>query len=104
MVGAACAALLLVGLLGAQASTVVVPPGDRPALPRVAAVPTPDATTPPAEPPPVELPGGGRVLFPGRRLVALYGHPGAASLGVLGEQGIVASIDRARRVARPYRP
>ena len=87
MVGSFCSALLLTGLLGAQASTAVVPPGDGPLPPRVAAVPTPDATTPPAEPPPVELPGGGRVVFPGRRLVALYGHPGAPSLGVLGEQG-----------------
>ena len=51
----------------------------------------------------VELPGGGQVLFPGRRLVALYGHPGAPTLGVLGEQGVAASVDRARRVARPYR-
>jgi hypothetical protein len=59
--------------------------------------PTPAATTTP------ELPGGGRVLFPGHRLVALYGHPGAASLGVLGEQGVAASVERAQRVARPYR-
>ena len=50
------------------------------------------ATIPPAEEPPVELPGGGRVLFPGRRLVALYGHPGAPSLGVLGEQGVAAAV------------
>ena len=63
----------------------------------------PDATIPPADEPPVELPGGGRVLFPGRRLVALYGHPGAPSLGVLGEQGVAAAVQRARRVARPYR-
>jgi hypothetical protein len=52
---------------------------------------------------PAELPGGGRVLFPGRRLVALYGHPGAPSLGVLGEQGVAAAVVRARRVARPYK-
>ena len=45
--------------------------------------------------PPVELPGGGRVLFPGRRLVALYGHPGAPSLGVLGEQGVARRSRRA---------
>ena len=50
-----------------------------------------------------ELPGGGRVLFPGHRLVALYGHPGAASLGVLGEQRVATAVERARRVARPYR-
>jgi len=33
-----------------------------------------------------ELPGGGYVLFPGRRLVALYGHSWAPELGVLAEQ------------------
>ena len=51
----------------------------------------------------VQLPGGGQILFPGRRLVALYGHPGAPSLGVLGEQGLSASIARARKVAAAYR-
>ena len=35
----------------------------------------------------VQLPGGGQLFFPGRRLVALYGHPGAPELGVLGAQG-----------------
>lgn len=48
------------------------------------------------------LPGGGQVVFPGRRMVALYGHPGTSLLGVLGEQGLRASIARAKRVARPY--
>lgn len=42
-------------------------------------------------------------MFPGRRLVALYGHPGAPSLGVLGEQGVAAAVERATQVARPYR-
>ncbi len=51
----------------------------------------------------VQLPGGGQILFPGRLLVALYGHPGAPSLGVLGEQGLSASIARARKVATAYR-
>ncbi len=50
----------------------------------------------------VALPGGGQVLFPGRLLVALYGHPGTPSLGVLGEQDIEASIARARDHAAPY--
>jgi hypothetical protein len=49
-----------------------------------------------------ELPGGGQVLYPGRRLVALYGHPGTAALGVLGEQGLRASIRRAKRLAGSY--
>jgi hypothetical protein len=52
----------------------------------------------------VQLPGGGQVLFPGHLLVALYGHPGAPSLGVLGQQVLQASIARARKVASAYRP
>jgi hypothetical protein len=51
-----------------------------------------------------QLPGGGDVMFPGRRLVALYGHPYAPALGVLGQQDITASIARARRMAAAYRP
>jgi len=50
----------------------------------------------------VELPGGGQLFFPGRRLVALYGYPGAPELGVLGAQGVEASIDRAKNVAELY--
>lgn len=50
----------------------------------------------------LELPGGGQVLFPGRRLVALYGHPGDDNLGVLGEQGVEATVARAREVAATY--
>jgi hypothetical protein len=49
-----------------------------------------------------QLPGGGQLLFPGRLLVALYGHPGVPSLGVLGEQGLNASIERARKHAVSY--
>ena len=52
----------------------------------------------------VQLPGGGQVLFPGHLLVALYGHPGAPGLGALGQQGLQASIARARQVAAAYRP
>ena len=51
----------------------------------------------------VTLPGGGQVLFPGRRMVALYGHPGDGGLGVLGEQGVTAAIARAKRVAARLR-
>jgi len=50
----------------------------------------------------VQLPGGGQIMFPGRLLVALYGHPGAPALGVLGHQGLSASIARARKVAAAY--
>ncbi|HTZ24204.1 MAG TPA: hypothetical protein VMC83_09450 [Streptosporangiaceae bacterium] len=51
-----------------------------------------------------QLPGGGQVLFPEHRMVALYGHPGTPSLGALGEQGLRASIQRARMLASAYRP
>jgi len=52
----------------------------------------------------VQLPGGGQVLFPGRRLVALYGHPGTPGLGVLGEQDLPDSIARAKEMAAEYAP
>jgi hypothetical protein len=52
----------------------------------------------------VQLPGGGQVLFPGHRLVALYGNPTTPALGVLGQQDLPASITRAKTVAAMYRP
>lgn len=50
----------------------------------------------------VELPGGGQVLFPHRRMVALYGTPSTAALGLLGEQGLEESIARAKGLAAEY--
>lgn len=47
-------------------------------------------------------PGGGYFVFPGRTMVALYGHPSSGALGVLGEKGLTASIARAKRTARAY--
>lgn len=49
-----------------------------------------------------ELPGGGLNLFPGRRLVALYGNPTTSALGVLGEQGPEESVTRALEIAVGY--
>jgi hypothetical protein len=49
-----------------------------------------------------ELPGGGYLLFPGRRLVALYGHAWAPELGVLGEQPPAEAVDRLRPIAAQY--
>lgn len=49
-----------------------------------------------------QLPAGGQLLFPAHQLVALYGTPGAPVLGVLGEQGLPESIQRARQHADPY--
>ena len=51
-----------------------------------------------------ELPGGGVTLFPHRRMVALYGHPGSPVLGLLGEQGIESSIERIGTYVDRYSP
>ena len=50
-----------------------------------------------------QLPGGGQLLFPGHTMVALYGTPGSGALGVLGEQDVTASVQRAQDTAAPYR-
>lgn len=49
-----------------------------------------------------ELPGGGQLMFPGRRVVALYGAPGAPELGPLGRQSISASVARVKALAARY--
>lgn len=54
-------------------------------------------------PPPRELPGGGRRIFPDRRVVAFYGNPAAAALGVLGIGKPSAMVAKLRRQAEPYR-
>ncbi|AUI53514.1 hypothetical protein AC20117_16565 [Arthrobacter crystallopoietes] len=50
-----------------------------------------------------ELPGGGMLAFPTRRMVALYGHPSGPALGALGEQDVEAAIDRAKKLAGEYK-
>jgi len=49
-----------------------------------------------------EIPGGGYLLFPGRRIVALYGNPLTPVLGVMGEQPPAEAAQRARDIAAPY--
>lgn len=51
-----------------------------------------------------ELPGGGQLAFPGRRMIAVYGTPGSSALGVLGEQDVEATISRAQELAQDYEP
>ncbi|GAB4082034.1 hypothetical protein G3R41_09055 [Modestobacter muralis] len=51
-----------------------------------------------------QLPGGGQLLFPEHMMVALYGIPGSGALGLLGEQDLPASIQRAQQLADEYRP
>jgi hypothetical protein len=50
----------------------------------------------------LELPGGGQIIFPGRRFVALYGTPYAAGLGALGEQSPVDSLARLAPLVEEY--
>jgi hypothetical protein len=68
---------------------------------RGSAVGAPAASTRPS-PADAQLPGGGQVLFPGHRLVALYGSPGISGLGALGQQDLRASIARVKQIAAPY--
>lgn len=51
-----------------------------------------------------ELPGGGTLVFPGRRMVALYGHPSGPALGAMGEQGPAESVERIQKIAAQYQP
>lgn len=48
------------------------------------------------------LPWGGFRLFEDERMVAIYGSVETTVLGVLGEQDLDGSVDRARTVAAPY--
>lgn len=49
-----------------------------------------------------ELPGGGFLMVPDKRMVALYGNPLTSSLGPLGDQGPQESVERLRPIAAPY--
>jgi hypothetical protein len=59
------------------------------------------ATTTPAAAP-AQLPGGGRRLFPQRRVVAFYGNPRDPQLGTLGIGTPARAARRLRRQARAY--
>jgi len=47
-------------------------------------------------------PSGGYFALPGHTYTAMYGHPQTSGLGVLGEQGVKASVVRAKRLAHKY--
>jgi hypothetical protein len=92
-------ALLLLGGIGTGIAALVgaVGPGHHAAV----ASPVSSTTTPPPPPPPAE-PGGGRRLFPGRRIVAFYGAPDGAALGVLGATSPQAAWPALATQAAPY--
>lgn len=49
-----------------------------------------------------QLPGGGQIVFPDRRMIAAYGSPGVPSLGILGEQDLQESITRVQELTAEY--
>lgn len=49
-----------------------------------------------------ELPGGGYLIFPDRRFVAAYGHPGIAALGMLGAQSPEQTLQRLMPLIEGY--
>jgi hypothetical protein len=55
-----------------------------------------------AKPEPAQLPGGGRRLFPDRRVVAFYGNPRDAELGALGIGTPAQAGRRLLKQAKPY--
>lgn len=64
--------------------------------------PTP-RSTPSATPAALELPRGGRTVFPRYRLVGYAGLTGAPTLGRLGTGPLDQRVDELERRARPYR-
>lgn len=49
-----------------------------------------------------ELPGGGTMVFPGRRMIAAYGHPDNSGLGILGRQNAPATVVRINKLVDEY--
>lgn len=50
-----------------------------------------------------ELPGGGIAPFPGRHMIALYGHPQTPALGMMGEQPPAQAVERLNKLVAEYR-
>src|SRR4051795_2706427 len=58
--------------------------------------------TPSPTPTPAQLPGGGRQIFPGHRIVAYYGNPADDELGALGIGSPASAARRLLRQAKAY--
>jgi hypothetical protein len=66
------------------------------------ALPPSKAEEPPPMPEPVELPRGGREIFPKHRVVAFYGAPQSEELGALGIGTPASAARRLERQAKAY--
>ncbi|MCK7643053.1 MBL fold metallo-hydrolase [Corynebacterium sp. P6145] len=51
-----------------------------------------------------EQPGGGQLVFPGRRMVAYYGHPSGEALGIMGERTPGESVAHLNELVAQYAP
>jgi hypothetical protein len=90
------AALALLALVVLLVTEVIRACGDE------SPVPAPVALRASAQAAPVELPRGGRRIFPDHRVVAFYGAPQSARLGTLGIGTPTQATKRLRHVARGY--
>lgn len=50
-----------------------------------------------------EINGGGQLVFPGRRMIALYGHPSGGALGVMGEFDPAGAVAHAQELVEQYK-
>jgi hypothetical protein len=66
------------------------------------ALPASEAEEPAPMPKPVELPRGGREIFPAHRVVAFYGAPQSEELGALGIGTPASAARRLERQAKAY--
>ncbi|HEV7804796.1 MAG TPA: hypothetical protein VGO80_03190 [Solirubrobacteraceae bacterium] len=90
---AAVAAALLLAIVVALRSCGGADDGAGDAASAVGAAPVPRRA---------QLPGGGRTIFPARRVVAFYGAPQSDRLGILGIGDVDGAAMKLRRVARAY--
>ncbi|MCX7541953.1 MBL fold metallo-hydrolase [Corynebacterium sp. P5848] len=51
-----------------------------------------------------EQPGGGQLVFPGRRMIAYYGHPSGGALGIMGERTPEESVGHLGELVTQYAP
>ncbi|WKD59410.1 hypothetical protein [Corynebacterium caspium] len=51
-----------------------------------------------------EINGGGQLVFPGRRMIALYGHPSGPALGLLGSMPPAAAVEYTKEIISQFSP
>ena len=93
-------ALLALGLVAAGLAIFLLGRGDDSEDRSARTARSTPAPTP--TPAPSELPGGGRTIFPDRRVVSFYGHPAADELGILGIGKPSLAGRRLLRQVKPY--